>query len=309
MERTYRKRAAGSRGGSRKGISTVVAIAIFFMLFALALTTVFTWQNMLIEYSEVSAQQLSLDNLKVGEKLDVQIIDSTALLLTNPSEQTVRVLHVLSDNALVWNGSFDVGPFASAILRHSTAGGSTYRVVTMRGNIFSAGLDEQRAALSDQAWHVTFLMNDTTSSFSTPYDWSNSTVVGETYWYNTNLNWEWNYTSKVFGNLTYSAGTCIGFVATAKLVIVNESYNATINFLIDTGDSNFDRSKIAFIIDGNMSKSKPIPSVVWYDSSHYVWFTLEGPPYSVHEVSVFFYGKDVEVQKLSLNVVNATFAP
>ncbi len=304
-------RAASPRGRGRKGISTVVAIAIFFMIFAMAMTTVYAWQLMLADYSEVGIQQLSQDNMRVSERLEVDILNPYALLLTNPTSQTVKVLHVISDSQLIWQGSFDVGPFSSATLYHSQAGGETYRLATMRGNIFSAGLDEKSAVLAEEAWHVTFLMNDTHSWFSTPYAWGNSTAVGETYWYNANINWEWNYTSKAFGNMNVSSGACYGFVATATFVkVVNSSYNATINYYIDTGDSsNFDRSKVAFIIDGNQTKSRPIPSVVWYDASHYVWFTLEGEEFSTHTVSVYFYGRDVELQKLRLNVVNATFAP
>lgn len=303
-----RRRSAGPRGRSRKGISTIVGMAIFFMLFALALTTVYSWQMMLAEYSEVQAQQLSLDRLRVSERLDVDIINSTALLLTNPSSQTVRVLHVLSGNQPVWDGSFDVMPFSSSVLYLSKPGGDIYRVVTLRGNVFSAGLDDERSAVAKQGWHVTFLVNETQSSFASPYAWGNSTVVGETYWYNTNLDWEWDFKNKAFGNRVVPANASVGFVATTTLVkVVEEAYDATINYLIDTGDSNFDRSRVALMIDGVVMR--PLPYNVWYDASHYVCFTLTGPLYSIYEVSVYFYGQDVEVQRLSLNVVNATFAP
>lgn len=283
------------------------------MLFALALTTVYSWQLMLAEYSEVGIQQLSQDNLRVSEKLDANIINSYALLLTNPTSQTVRILHVLSDNKLVYNGTFDVAPFSSATLYHPVAGGETYRLVSMRGNVFSAGQEDRRADVAEQGWHVLFLRNDTVPV--THYEWGNSTVIGETYWYNTDLNWEWDFTAYAFGNLTLPLGDCVGFVATAKLIkVVEESYNATFNYYMDTGDSNFDRSTIAIVIDGVLMR--PLVEFVgdptyygWYDSSHYVWFTLSGPQYSTHEVSVYFYGRNVEVQKLSLNLVNATFAP
>jgi hypothetical protein len=313
MGTTATKWGAGSRGRGRKGISTVVAISIFFMLFALALTTVYTWQMMLAEYSEVGIQQLSLDNLRVSERLDVDIINSYALLLTNPTSQSIRVVHVLSDNKLVFNGSFDVAPFSSATLYHLVEGGERYRVVTMRGNVFSAGMEDRRGDIAELGWQVTFRMNETVPV--THYDWGNSTAIGETYWYNTDINWVWNNSWKAYGNLSIPGGTCVGFVATAKFVkVVNESYNATFNYYIDTGDSTFDKSKVAVVIDGVLMR--PLVMFIgdptfygWYDSSHYVWFTLSGPEYSTHEVSVYFYGKDVEVQRLSLNVVNATLAP
>jgi hypothetical protein len=261
---------------------------------------------MQVEYIETGTQQLGLDKLKVAESLEVTVINSSTLFLTNPTPQPVSVVYVLSDNQLVWNGRFEVEPFSSAPLPLSMTGGSIYKVATMRGNIFSAGLDYERTAVSEQAWHVTFRVNSTVPL--TPSAWNDSAVVGETYWYNVNLNWEWNFTSKVFGNQSVPAGTCVGFIATTTLVkVVDDPDNATINYLIDTGDSNFDKSMVAFIIDGVLMR--PLTSVVWYDSSHYVWFTLQGAKYSSHDVIVLFYGKDVDVQKLSLNVVNATFAP
>ncbi len=201
------------------------------MIFVMALTTVYSWQTMLAEYSEVGIQQLNLDNLRVAESLDVSVLNSNNILLTNPTAQTVRVVNVLSDNVLVWNGSLDVAPFSSTTLYHSVAGGEAYRVITMRGNVFSAGLEDRRADVAQQGWHVKFVYNDTYEPGTNPLnplahpedEWGASTIVGETYWYNTNINWEWNYTAQPFGNLSLPAGTCTGFIASTTLVkVVNE---------------------------------------------------------------------------------------
>ncbi len=298
MGRTKDVSAVGSRGRSRKGISTVVGMAIFFLIFALGVASVWAWQQTLTEYTEVGDQQIGLDMLRIAERLEVNVINMTALTLENPSDQPVQVRGVISNDTILWLGTCEVLPFSSVILRVAPGGDGTFMIVTMRGNIYSAGLQDQLLAVGKGAWHVTFRNSSTAPAV--PLDWLSSNVVGETYWYNTNLNWKWDNAYPFIGYQYLQAGVATGLIAEATLVkVVDEP--ATINYFIDNN------SKVAFIIDGVLQQ--PISGVEWYDQSHYAWFTLNGSALSYHTVSVLFYSEGASPQKLKLNVINATFIP
>jgi hypothetical protein len=300
MVKTKDMPAVRSRGGSKKGISTVVGMAIFFLIFALGVASVWAWQQTLTDYTEVGDQQIGLDMLRIEERLEVNVINMTALSLENPSDQPVQVRGVVSNNTILWSGTREVPPFSSTILRVAPGGDGTFVIVTMRGNIYATGLEEQELAVGKGAWHVTFRNSSTVPA--TPLDWLSSNVMGETYWYNTNLNWKWDNAYPFIGYQYLQAGVATGFIAEATLVkVVDEPAIATINYLIDNN------SKVAFIIDGVLQQ--PISGVDWYDQSHYAWFTLNGSALSYHTVSVLFFSEGTSPQKLKLNVVNATFIP
>lgn len=292
--------AVGSRGRGRKGISTIVGMAIFFLIFALGIASVWAWQQSLTNYTEASSQQMNVDKLRVSERLEVNVINLTALSLKNPGDQPVIVRAVVSNNTVLWYGTREVPPFNSTIIKFPSIGDGSYMVVTLRGNIFSAGLEDQLIAVSKGAWHITF-RNDSVAP-AAPMDWYGSNVMGETYWYDTNLNWNWSYSYPFVGKEYINSSAVTGFIAETTLVkVVNESSIATINYLIDNN------SRVAFVIDGVLQE--PISGVDWYDQSHYAWFTLNGSALSYHTVSVLFYGEGANPQRLKLNVVNATFVP
>jgi hypothetical protein len=280
----------------RKGVSTIIGITIFLLIFAIAVSYTFVWTQNTGNYLQTVNQQVDLDRLKIGENLVVSAINATALTITNPTANVIIVYQIWSNGQPVWSGQQGISGYGNWTTSTSSGNGQ-FKVITMRGNIFSGGLQSQLATATQRAWQVNWYYNNVNSSINPPpmpANLSSSSLVGQSYWYDLNLAWGWTAFNNpvIGGNYNMTSNVMIGFIANASVIKLSDSNSsATINYYIDNS------SKVAIGVDGSVPAS-------WNTTA-----SITGTQYSVHTVTVYFYGFGMSDTKLKLNIVNATFAP
>ncbi|MEN3035512.1 MAG: hypothetical protein ABC537_04330 [Candidatus Methanosuratincola sp.] len=185
----------------RKGVSTVIGMAIFLIIFAMAVSYTFVWTQYFSDYGNAVKGQIEFAQLKGSETLEVAVMKNSSgtwLNVTNPTGNVIVVSQVWSNHQNI-TGEWGVPPFGYVMIDVSAIeGGDGFKVVTMRGNVFS-GMYSPLGSPMEGRWLL---------------KWYNSTgEIGVSYLDDLNINMRWykGYT-----------GT-IGFNASAKLVAINES--------------------------------------------------------------------------------------
>lgn len=296
---------------SKKGVSTVVGMAIFVLIFALVASYSFIWTGELNSYIENVRADLREGQIRAQELLVVNPINETAISVNNPTSEVIVVTQIWSGHDLLWIGQRGVPPFSNVTFpsfdRSQTDG--TFRVITLRGNIFSGSYSDMMEKIQKRTWIVSWYSNTTDRENESvgPLELNQSELVGTGYFYDLGIGWEWTDDAAVVANYYYNSTNTIGFIAKAMLVkTTDESQNATIRFLLDP------HSLINFQINGKWPDWPPGMDYdnKWLDSTVDAYVVIQGPKYSVHEVTVFFktVGYEGPVY-LRLNVANAAFYP
>lgn len=278
----------------RKGVSTIIGITIFLLIFAIAISYTFAWNSQVGNYLKAVKAQVNLDQQQAGEKLIVKPFNSTFVEISNPTVNTIVVSQIWSEGLEVWHGQQGVPPYgnynASGFI--NPTGSSNFEVVTLQGSIFSG----KGPSLATSVWQVNWYYNNTEtfSNNNSTLELSNNTPVGNTSWDNVNLEWSWTiYNNPVIGSISMNSTDMMGFVATTTLIKLTDNNSiATINYFTDGNSS------VAVGVDGivpNWNTPMPMP--------------ISGDLHSTHVVTVYFYFNGTSDTSLQLNVVNATFAP
>ncbi len=306
-------RICRSRGAGRKGVSTVVGMTIFLLLFAIAVAYIFMWSQNSGIYIDTVKKQVDFERSRLTENLIITAENRTAVLIENPTAQVIVVTQVWSNNSMVWLGERGIAPFAKTIIVNDSAleGNGNFTVITYRGNIFSGGFKAQLEEATRRSWEVTWYWHANVSDVNyTAYLPSNTLSglqIGATYWYDLNLDYEWDYLNNpviaqsytmnesMVGNQTY--GTIMAFVAKTTLIKLSDnSSDAWVNVFFSQG------SKVA------NSTTATLP-IRWYDQiDQPIPILISGDKYSIHEIYIYFEGFGRDDAQLRLNVVNATFA-
>lgn len=294
------KRICRARGASRKGVSTVVGMTIFLLLFAIAVAYVFMWSQNSGIYIDTVKKQVDFERSRLTENLIVTAKNLTTVLVQNPTAGVIVVTQVWSNNNMTWGpGQIGVSPFGSIEIVGNTGweGDGNFTVVTYRGNIFSGGLMTQLEISTRRSWEVTWYWNDTMDpGLHGAMIWTEmnqSQKVGITYWYDLNIDYEWDYLNNPVLEKVYNMtdGTMLGFVATTSIIKLTDSASsAWINYYISN------TSRVAI--------NNGTGSLLWSTGP----YEITGEQYSVHEISVYFDGYGRSDAQLRLNIVNATFA-
>lgn len=296
---------------SRKGVSTVVGMTIFVLIFALVASYSFLWSNELVGYIENVKIEMREQHIRSQELLVVTPINESAVRVHNPTSEVVVVTQIWSGHAPLWLGQQGVAPYSNFTFPDfglSQADG-TFRVYTLRGNVFSGSYVDLMGEIKKRAWEVSWYWNTTAEDGfdNPPSAMAQSTKVGVGYFYELNFDWSWNDDSAVVSDYYLNSTNTIGFVAKAKIIKTTpESENATIRFLMDPN------SRVSFMINGEWPAW---PSGMdyddrWIDSAVDLYLVIQGPKYSVHEVTVFYKTVGYEAPiRLRLNIANAGFYP
>jgi len=295
------KRVCRAKGASRKGVSTVVGMTIFLLMFAIAVAYVFMWSQNSGIYIDTVKKQVDFERSRLTENLIVTAENMTTVLVENPTAGVIVVTQVWSHNNMTWGpGELGIPPFSNVEIVGDTGwvGDGNFTVVTYRGNIFSGGIMVQIEESTSRSWEVTWYWNDTMNqSAHAAMTWSqmnSSQQIGVTYWYDLNINYKWDYLNNPVLAKVYNMTdvTMLGFVAKTTLIKLSDSASeAWINYYIS------DTSRVAIIVDGS-------GSLLWANGP----VKIAGEQYSVHEVWVFFDGYGKGDVQLRLNIINATFA-
>jgi len=301
----------------RKGVSTIIGITIFLLIFAIAVSYTFAWTQNTGSYLQTVNQQVDLDRLKLGENLMVTALNTTAVTVTNPTGNVIIVDQIWSGGLPVWSGQQGISNnYGNCTFNNATSGNGQFTVVTTRGNIFSGGLQSQLAAATRRSWGIYWYYNGSTTNLPPmPANLSSSfsSFVGQSYYYDLNLAWSWTAFNNpvIGGNYNISSDTLFGFVANTTLMKLSDS-PATINYHVDNNPFSNNSVVISFVPYG---QNATIPSS-WDNSTQLIlqygadsnYTVIPGPQYSLYTVTIYFYTfNDTNVQ-LSLNIVNATIA-
>ncbi|MEN3056481.1 MAG: hypothetical protein ABC542_02165 [Candidatus Methanosuratincola petrocarbonis] len=185
----------------RKGVSTVIGMAIFLIIFAMAVSYTFVWTQYFSDYGNAVKGQIEFAQQRGSERLEVAVIKNvsgTFLNVTNPTGNVIVVSQIWSGHNNI-TGEWGVPPFGYKMIDVSAIdGGEEFKAVTTRGNLFSGKYSPPGSPMEGR-WLL---------------KWYNSTGdLGVSYLDDLNINMRW------YKGVT---GT-IGFNATAKLVALNES--------------------------------------------------------------------------------------
>jgi hypothetical protein len=144
---TTRRSRTHSRA-SKKGISTIIGIVIFFLIFMLAVSSTFVWTDSTSKYLQSAKAELEQERLRAYENLFYAVSNETHILLVNPTSMLVVVNQVWDNgHQQVWNGSLIVPAFDEVYMNMTNTTGHSYKIVSARGNIF----DQQYLGYSSNA--------------------------------------------------------------------------------------------------------------------------------------------------------------
>jgi hypothetical protein len=146
----------GPRSGNR-GISTIIGIVIFFLIFMLAVSSTFVWTDSTSKYLQSAKAELEEERLRASENLMYVVSNDTHILLINPTSMLVVVNQIWdNEHHQVWNGSIIVPAFDQICMNLTNTTGHSYKIISARGNIF----DQQYLAYASntsQQSNVTYI--------------------------------------------------------------------------------------------------------------------------------------------------------
>jgi hypothetical protein len=288
MTKTFVRNRRGSLRG-KKGIGSLVGMAIFLLLFSMAVSYVYLWSQNTVQHVTTFKEQSALDDAKLRENLLITPINSKALNITNPTTQTIVVSQIWSNHSLIWSGNLAIAPFSSNLFSNpSSPANGAFEVVTTLGNIFNGGLTQQFSAATLRTWQVTVFNNIITPPVNAT-DLASKLSNGTSFWNDLSYSWVW------------SSSTPMGLIANTTVMKTSGiNSNATINYYIDQN------SEILVYIDGHLQQ--PPAGQSWYTWANYAFFSINGTQYSTHTITVYYYGPGPQ-DVLKLNIINATFLP
>ncbi|MCS7098097.1 MAG: hypothetical protein NZ922_03850 [Candidatus Methanomethyliaceae archaeon] len=255
---------------TNKGVSTLIATAIFIILFMTSTLTLSLIFNNYIEYFEAVREEGEFLISKMSEKLILTFKNSSGLLLVevyNPTANPIIITQVWS------NHTYQLGNWivpSQSNLTIVTNLNYTYncKLITSRGNIFTT----EAPPMSVGRWYVQWY-NVSGGVFTER--------LGESYWYE--LSFERT-------NIYYLNLSDIGFNATARIIALGPEITITL-FLKNWTDN-------ARVIIGGMDSG-------WMSGPHVYPVKLSTSPGSVHTLTLLFRGKCP--LGISFNVINADF--
>ncbi len=194
----------GRRTGRRKGVSTVIGMAIFLIIFAMAASYTFIWTQYFADYSSAVKAQIESEQLRGSERLVVEVNvngSSYWLNVSNPTAQVAVVTQVWS-NHQYQTGEWGIPAFGWTRINVTPAISNpdgNFKVVTLRGNIFEGTYSPPGTEVAGR-WRLVW--------------YNGSGVFGTSYMGSLNLRWY-----KEVGSITGATG----FNASAKVVALNET--------------------------------------------------------------------------------------
>lgn len=189
------------RKNDREGVSTVIGMAIFLVIFAMSASYTLIWTQQFSDYSNAVKDQIEFEQMRNAERLSVEVFKNSTnwwLNVSNPTSQVIVVTQVWS-NHNKQTGEWGIPPLGWALIDIEIVDhDNNFKLVTSRGNIFS-GKYVTVGGPQPGWWDVT---------------WYNSSIkLGKSAWYNLDI-----YVNWYKANNTY-----LGFEANSKLRVISET--------------------------------------------------------------------------------------
>lgn len=262
---------------ANKGISTLIATAIFIVLFMTSTLTMLLIFRNYVNYFEAVREEGEFLVNKISERLILRFKNSSGTLLVeayNPTAKPIIITQIWSNHSFQM-GQWMVPSQSNTTIQTNIDYSEKCKVVTSYGNIFTAEkpitAPPSVTPLAIGRWHVRW------------YDYGFTTKIGESYWYD--LSFEWN-------NLYYRDYSRVAFNATANVTALSSSIKITVYLATGNDEANV-------IIDGVASGWR----------SGRTTFYVERPtsPGANHTIILLYRNSRLPIG-ISINVVNADFA-
>lgn len=258
---------------ANKGISTIIATAIFIILFMTSTLTMSIIFRNYVDYFEGVRQEGEFLLNKMSERLVLDFKNSSGTLIVeafNPTAKPIIITQVWSNHTFQM-GQWVVPPQGNATIVTNINYTDKCKVVTSYGNIFTA--EEKPITIRPAGggkWYVQW------------YDYDFNAKLGESYWYE--LSFE-------HGGLYYQDYSRIAFNATT--IVTALSSNIIVTVYVPTGT---DEARI--IIDGVDSG---------WQSKRYFYVVKSTSVGARHTITILYRGSSPPFE-IYVNVVNADFA-
>lgn len=299
------KSGGRSRGRKKKGISTIIGIVIFFLIFILAVSSTFIWTDNTSKYLQAAKAELEEGRLRAQENLLYTVSNQTHILLVNPTSMLV-VVNQIWDNShnQVWNGTLIVPAFDQVFVNMTNTTNKTYKMVTNRGNIFDqiyygppyGGSPVTPALTNASGWNVTWYR----------YDGATSTTLGNNVHNSLDISW-------TFGG-AWSFGTPLtqraGFNATTKVIAKQNTIFAYLMLIDDPAIGNY--STINFTIWDGGSYFNTVKTQMPINTSYPSFFTFAveaGKTYDLFVSYQIVQPAPTTVHSVTIQLINVELAP
>ncbi|MEN3062581.1 MAG: hypothetical protein ABC595_05815 [Candidatus Methanosuratincola petrocarbonis] len=210
------------RKGRRKGVSTVIGMAIFLIIFAMAASYTFIWTQYFADYSSAVKTQIESQQLRSAERLIVEVYNGSSgywLNVSNPTAQVAVVTQVWSNHSYQ-TGEWGIPAFGWSRINITPAISNpdgNFKVVTLRGNVF-AGTYTPLGGAMEGRWNLI---------------WYNDTgVIGKSYIDNLNINMRWHRMDSPIG---FNASTRVKALDSEAFVLVKFPISSNATLKISTG--------------------------------------------------------------------------
>jgi hypothetical protein len=283
-----------------KGISSLIGITLFIIIFTVAMIYIFAWTQSTSSYADVVKNEIDYEQQRAAEMLQVLTIDQSAgqstINMINPTSHLIVVRQVWSSShSQVWNGNVSIQPFSNYVLSSLPSIDGNFKVITLRGNIFYSTfqINEGVSTTINQTghWDVEFWVGATNSSIPI--------IVGNSTWYELSF-------SRVYGRSVgwgaQSYNQTFGFWASTHIKPSNGSNNINISVsLISPGES----ANSMTILLANSSGSYLIAN---FTSSNFAQFNVNPNSKYYIQINYMNYALSPLPQTITVTIVGADFA-
>ena len=214
-----KKRSMSAR---KNGVSSVLGMALFFLLFVLAMSFTYIWTQNSSSYADNVKAEMQFDTLRAGEQLNITALNNSSIIVSNPTAHLIVVRQVWnSSHGLVYDDVLGtpVSAMKNVTFNNLISNNSFFKVVTSRGNIFGS------TVLNVTASNQPIIFPQTTANIWNVTFWAgnNSNPVGNATWYTLSFSRTWSLAG--WGNQKF------GFNASTNIMSSATNVNVSITLL------------------------------------------------------------------------------
>lgn len=229
-------------GRGRTGVSTVIGMAIFLIIFAMAASYTFVWTQYFSEYGAAVKGQIEFNQLRNSEALEVNVFKNgtdTLLNVTNPTGNVIVVTQVWSNHTSI-TGEWGIPQFGYAIINATPikVQDGKFKVVTSRGNVFSGAYAPPGSPMEGR-WLV---------------KWYNASgPIGVSYMDGLDINMRWY--KGVTGMFGFNASTRVVALNETAIVLVKVPLVSSVELNITAANQSREKPNIMYISNLTVGKA------------------------------------------------------
>jgi hypothetical protein len=278
----------------RRGVSTLIGIAIFLMICTFIVGYTVTWTQIASTSATAATSEMAFEQQRAAEILSATSQNSTnsnfTIIVYNPTTTPINITQIWNSTSYEWNGAWLVPPLTSINIYNKTSNNGFFTLITARGNVF----------------YITPPSNQT--NIYTPK--SNWNVA---FWATNSSGYTFNLGNTTFNDLSFtvnlvniSFGTNIkqfGFNATTNIIPLygDTSITVGISLFNPVSPSNPGTNLINVTLT-NLSNSSKMS--YYFNSSGFYTFTPIDPS-KIYDVQIFTNSSTS--QTITVTIVGADF--